>query len=119
MAIDFQSPEGQVRLLIADLDETDLILADDIIGGYLTLNDGSVKLAAADSLDAIATSEVLLAKKIRTQDLSTDGPAVAAELRGQAARLRARAEEETGAGSFFDIIPFWPAGHSEGEEYRL
>lgn len=119
MAIDFQSPEGQVRLLIADLDESELILSDIIIGGYLVLNDNSVKLAAADSLDAIATSEVLLAKKIRTQDLSTDGPAVAAELRGQAARLRARAEEESGAGSFFDIIPFGPSGHSEGEEYRL
>lgn len=119
MAIDFTSDVGKVRLLIADLDESDLILTEDIIGGYLTLNDGSVKLAAADSLDAIATSEVLLGKKIRTQDLSTDGPAVAAELRAQAARLRARAEEESGSGSFFDVIPFCPESHAEGEEYRL
>lgn len=119
MAIDFTSDVGKVRLLIADLDATSFVVSDDIIGGYLVLNDDSTLLAAADCLDAIATSEVLLGKKIRTQDLSTDGPAVAAELRAQAARLRARAEEESGSGSFFDVIPFCPESHAEGEEYRL
>lgn len=118
MPIDFTTDEGQVRLLIADLDESALIVSEEIIGGYLTLNDGSIKLAAADALDAIATSEVMLGKKIRTQDLSTDGPAVAAELRAQAAKLRARAVEESGDGSFFDVIPFGPTGHAEGEEFR-
>ncbi|GLU58580.1 hypothetical protein [Paenarthrobacter ureafaciens] len=118
MAIDFTSDIGKVRLLIADLDEAEPVVSDDIIGGYLELNDGSVMLAAADTLDAIATSEVMLGKKIRTQDLSTDGPAVAAELRAQGEKLRARAVEESGAGSFFDVIPFGLTGHCEGEEYR-
>lgn len=117
MAIDFTKPEGKVRLLIADLDEAEPVVSDDIIGGYLALNDGNVMLAAADSLDAIATSEVLLGKKIRTQDLNTDGPAVAAELRAQAAKLRTRAVEESGSGSFFDVIPFGPTGRPEGTEY--
>lgn len=117
MAIDFTTPEGKVRLLIADLDEAEPVVSDDIIGGYLLLNDGSVMLAAADSLDAIATSEVMLGKKIRTQDLNTDGPAVAAELRTQAAKIRARAVEESGAGSFFDVIPFGHTGRPEGTEY--
>ena len=50
---------------------------------------------AARALRTIAASEVLLAKKITTQDLSTDGPAVAAELRKQAAGLRARADQQS------------------------
>lgn len=117
MPIDFTSDIGKVRLLIADLDESAFIVSADIIGGYLTLNDGSVLLAAADSLDAIATSEVMLGKKIRTQDVQTDGPAVAAELRAQAAKLRARHADETGGESFFDIIPFGHTGRPEGTEY--
>lgn len=118
MAIDFNSDVGKVRLLIADLDESALIISEQIIGGYLKLNDDNVLLAAADALDAIATSEVLLGKKIRTQDLSTDGPAVAAELRAQAAKLRARNEEETGSGSFFEVTPLGTFCHQEAEEYR-
>ncbi|WP_275779696.1 hypothetical protein [Paenarthrobacter sp. Y-19] len=119
MAIDFTTDVGKVRLLIADLDETSFVVSDDIIGGYLVLNDDSTLLAAADSLDAIATSEVLLGKKIRTQDLATDGPAVAAELRAQAAKLRARHADDNGTGAWFDVVGYSPAPHAEGEEYRL
>jgi hypothetical protein len=117
--IEFTTDVGKVRLLIADLDESAFVLSAEIIEGYLALNDDSVLLAAADSLDAIATTEVLLAKKIRTQDLSVDGPAVAAELRAQAARLRARHIEDTGTGAWFDVVGYSPAPHAEGEEYRL
>lgn len=119
MAIDFTSDVGKVRLLIADLDESAFLLGDDLLTGYLTLNDDNLNRAAADALDAIATSEVLVSKKIRTQDLSTDGPAVAAELRAQAARLRAKADAlDEDDGAFFDIIP---NGYSkpEGAEWRL
>lgn len=105
MAIDYGTPVGQIRLLIADLDEAAFILTDEHLNGYLTLNVESVHRAAADALDAMATTDVLLSRKIRTQDLSTDGPAVAAELRKQAAQLRAKADaaDEDGAG-FFEII---------------
>lgn len=80
-----------VRLLIGDsgaaiFEDSELVV--------LIRHGGSVLYGAADALDAIATSEVLLSKKITTQDLSTDGPAVAAELRKQAAALRARARAE-------------------------
>ncbi|TVU61578.1 hypothetical protein FQP90_13640 [Paenarthrobacter nitroguajacolicus] len=118
MAIDFTTDVGKVRLLIADLDEDAFLLPADVIGGYLVLNDDAVLLAAADSLDAIATSEVLLAKKIRTQDLSTDGPAVAAELRAQAAKLRDRFVDDSGTQAWFDVVGYSPAPHAEGEEYR-
>lgn len=84
-----------VRLLIADADEdaSRRIFEDQELITFIKAAGGPL-WGAADALDAIATSEVLLGKKITTQDLSTDGPAVAAELRKQAAGLRARAEKQ-------------------------
>ncbi|EMQ98349.1 hypothetical protein [Paeniglutamicibacter gangotriensis] len=126
---DYTTPTGQVRLLIADLAEPP-IFDDMILEGYLAMHDyvvgdpDSIKRtgvwrAAADALDAIATSEALTSKKIRTQDLSTDGPAVAAELRKQAAVLRAKADQaDAEADSFFEIIPFCSPGGPEGAEAR-
>lgn len=124
MEQDFKDPKGQVRLLTADLSDPPL-LSDTILNGYLNLYVGSepqvqVWRAAADALDAMATSELLVSKKIRTQDLATDGPAVAAELRKKAADLRARADEtENSGGSFFDFVPFGYFPGREGEELRL
>ena len=101
------SPAHQLRLLISDVDETRQVLTDGHVEGYLSLHGvtptaattaGSgvpmhtIRRAAADALDAIATSEVLVSKVIRTQDLSTDGPKVADALRKQATALRAQAE---------------------------
>lgn len=94
MAIDYDTDIGQVRALIADVDEDNLLLTDEQIRAYLKIARGRIKRAAAQALDAIATSEVLISKKIRTQDLQTDGPAVAAELRAQAKALREQADEE-------------------------
>src|SRR5690625_7292399 len=94
MAIDYATDIGQVRVLIADVDEDNLLLTDEQIRAYLKIARGRIKRAAAQALDAIATSEVLISKKIRTQDLQTDGPAVAAELRAQAKALREQADEE-------------------------
>lgn len=115
MAINFASDIGRVRLLTADFTEGAFILTDAHLQGYLDLNDGSVYLAAADALDAMATSEVLLSKVIRTQDLATDGTKVAADLRGKAVALRAKADAD---GSFFEIVPNEYTKH-EGEEWRL
>lgn len=116
MAINFDTPAGKVRLLTADLDETNPLVTNEVIAGYLALHEDNHYLAAADVLDAMATSEVLLARKIRTQDLSTDGPAVAAELRKQAVELRARASAED---SFFEIVPLYPLGPGEAAESIL
>jgi hypothetical protein len=60
----------------------------------LSVRGGGPLWGAADALDAIATTEVLLSKKLQTKDLSTDGPAVAAELRKQATALRIRAKAD-------------------------
>ena len=95
------SPLDAVRFLIADVGE-DSLLADSQVAEMLALNGGSIRRAAADCLDAIATSEVLVSKKIRTQDLTTDGPAVSAELRALAKRLRDAAQAATDLADTFD-----------------
>lgn len=100
MAIDFTTPAGQVRLLLNDVREgADQILSDEEVAGFLALEGDSVKLAAAQALDVIASDEALTSKVIRTQDMSTDGSKTAAALREHAARLRAQAEDADG-GSF-------------------
>lgn len=83
-----------VRLLIGDA-ATEPILSDFELDVLVRRAGGSLLYAAADALDAIAASEALISKKIIAPDLSTDGPAVAAELRKQAAGLRARADQQS------------------------
>lgn len=105
---------SRVRLLIADLPKdgeagcgTGTLLTDAQVEDLLDLSGGNVKRAAARALRTIATSEVLLSKKITQQDLSVDGPAVAAELRAQADALDAEAQrDEDRAGS---SGAFWEA----------
>lgn len=109
MAIDYNTPRGQVRLLISDVDEGNFLIDDTQIDGYLGIEHGRVKRAAARALEAIATSEVLISKKIRTLDLQTDGPAVAAELRAQAKQLREEDDaDDDGEPWAIDVIPFDP-----------
>ena len=107
---DVTSDEGRVRLLIDDTQEPPLFTGEEI-GEVLDLNQGSVLRAAAQLLLLIAGSEARLSKKVTTQDLATDGPAVAAELRAQAAALRKQADDQDRAdteagGGFLDVIEF-------------
>lgn len=107
---------SRVRLLIADLPKdgeagcgTGTLLTDTQVEDLLDLSGGNVKRAAARALRTIATSEVLLSKKITQQDLSVDGPAVAAELRAQADALDADAQRDEdraggGTGAFWEAL---------------
>jgi len=109
VAIDYSTARGQVRLLIADVNESDFLLSNDQIDGCLSIENNRVKRAAALALESIATSEVLVSKKIRTLDLQTDGPAVAAELRAQAKQLRDQDDQDGDEGPWaIDVIPFDP-----------
>lgn len=80
-----------IRLLIADQDAE--MFGDHQLQMFLDRENGPLR-AAAQALDTIASNEVLLSKKISSQDLSTDGPAVAAELRARAAALRKQADDQ-------------------------
>lgn len=108
MAYDLTTDLGMVRLLLNDVDEDTQVFTDDEITAFLTLEGGSVKRAAAQAIDTNATNEALASKVLKTQDLSTDGAKVADAMRKHADRLRAQADredEESDAGSFFDISP--------------
>lgn len=112
-----------IRLLIGDLDPANQLFTDSQVEAFLRLGGGSAYRGAAEALRVIARSEVMISKKITTQDLSTDGPAVAAELRKQAAELDAKADalDAAGEGGFAEFIP-GPgsgAGAVEGVERRV
>ncbi len=93
ITLDPAEPVGQVRLLTTDQDEAFPLHTDAQIEAFLAMEGGNVKRAAAAQLEAISTSEALVSKKISTQDLSTDGPAVAKDLRERAKLLRSQADE--------------------------
>ena len=83
---------GRVRLLIPDTVSTDAYFEDAEITAFLSLNDGDVRLAAAQALDTLASSNALILKVITQNGVSTNGAAVATALRAQAAELRRQAE---------------------------
>lgn len=106
-AVAYDTAAQKVRLLISDIQTGDnQVLGDDEIDGFLALNDDNIRLAAADALRAIATSEALISKVIRTQDKSTDGAKLAEALLKLADKYeqqgRETADDDAGA---FDIVP--------------
>ena len=85
---------GKVRLLCTDSVAAYEIFTDDEIDAFLSLESDSIRKAAALALETIASSEVLVQKRIKLLDLSTDGPAESAELLKRAGLLRAQAEAD-------------------------
>lgn len=81
----------QVRLLIGDTDTDEpgnWIFADEEIDAFLAMEQSVVKLAAAQALETMGRSEVMILKVVKILDLQTDGAAVGRELRFQAKELR-------------------------------
>ena len=114
--VDYTTPEGQVRLLIPDVvklvDPRDLqaepeyIFSDGQIAGFLAIERGNIKRAAASAVDVIATDEALVLKVIKTDDKETDGSKLLKELSVRAARLRADADREELGDTVFDLAEF-------------
>lgn len=102
--------QRQMRLLISDTDTANRIFSTLELSDFLAMNGDSVRRAAAQALDTLAANEALVSKKIRTQDLQTDGPAVAEALRKQAAELRRQADQGEGdaESTGFEIVEFEP-----------
>lgn len=119
------SPVGRVRKYIPDLVQLEnpktpeaapaYYFSDIDIAGYLSeytsvgsdVGRAQVKRAAADAIDAMANNEAMILKKIKTEDLETDGPALANSLRGGAKALREQAaQEDEATNAIFALVPF-------------
>lgn len=116
------------RVLIPDTEEVfgtsenETMFSDADIADFLLAGRGSVLRAAGLANFAIATSEALISKKIKTQDLQTDGPATADALikKGQALMAAAAAEDAGANADFFEIIDYgegWNYERPELTEY--
>jgi hypothetical protein len=94
--LDYTTDIGKVRAIIMDVESESAAMQDEQIQAFLTI-EGNVKLAAAQALDAIASNEALVQKRIQILDLKTDGPATAKSLREHADKLREQVDDD---GSF-------------------
>lgn len=121
MAVDFTTPVGKVRALIPDIEEVDwedtgevsYLFSDEHISAFISLHDEDspgLHRAAADAVEALATSEAMISKVIKTEDLQTDGAKVANALLVRARQLREEADREEAKDdqSAFDIVDFTP-----------
>jgi hypothetical protein len=109
---DVATDRGKVRLLVSDVDAATAVFTDDEIDGFLALEGGSVKLAAAQAIDANATNEALASKVIKDHQLATDGAKVADAMRKHAQSLRDQVAGYDDAG-VFEVVDFttcWPEG---------
>lgn len=117
--VDYTSPVGQIRNLIADTEQIadpadseaipSFYLSDNQIKAFLVTARDKIYLAAALALTAMATNENLVLKKIRTEDLQTDGPAVSGELRRLAEEYRTQQkldDEADDALDSFEIVDY-------------
>lgn len=112
--IDFSSPVGQVRVLIPDLrkledlrdlrNEPRYLFADEEIEAFLAINNGNVKLAAADACDAIGMDKALQLLVLKTDDKQTDGAKLLSAIVGRARQLRAQAREDEENNLCFDVV---------------
>lgn len=115
---DYATAVGQVRLLIPDVEQlenpadptadAEYIFDDHQIQAFVAMSNNSIKRAAAEAKMVLASSEALISKVIRTDDLQTDGAKLGAELRAQAVELRRQAIEEETYDSYeeFEIVDF-------------
>jgi hypothetical protein len=109
---DVTTASGQVRLLLNDVDAATAVFEDAEISAFLTLEGGSVKLAAAQAIDTNATNEALASKVIKDHSLSTDGARVADAMRKHAQALRDQVAgyDDTGVFEVVDFTDCWPEG---------
>lgn len=108
----------QVRILIPDTEavfDGETLFSDADIDNYLALTSGNALRAAGFAVLAIANSEALISKIIKTQDLSTNGAAVADALRNNAKVLfdRADRDEKITESFYIDTVDY-----AEGWNYE-
>jgi len=123
----YDTPLGQLRALVSQTEQyvdpanpeadPDYLMDDGLLQSFLALNSSKLYGAASDALLALAANEALVSKKIRTEDLSTDGSVIANSLRQIAQEYRTRQKEEDAedaALEAFELVDFtsypanWP-----------
>lgn len=112
---DLTTDTGRLRVLVNDTeqyaeyavspDTQAYMFSDAQLGVYLTMFP-NVLLAAAACIDMLATNEALVSKKIRTEDLQTDGAAVANSMRAHAQALRAQGNDLLDLEGAVEVIEF-------------
>ena len=108
------TPVELVRTLIPDTDavfgenEDEYLFPDADIERFIEVANGSVTRAAGLAMIAIGNSEALINKVIKTQDLMTNGAALATAFQksGELLLKRADKEDEVGALDYFEIIDY-------------
>lgn len=119
------TPAELVRFLVNDplLGDGTPVFSVDEIDGYLALEGGNVKRAAAQAIDTIADNEALASKVLKDHSLTTDGAKIADALRKRAATLRAQADaeaEESEDGFYFGVVDLLDEGcHPELTQWPL
>lgn len=94
------TPAGMIRLnTFQETDIEDPLFQDEEINALYIQERSSVKRASARLLEIVAAREVFIQKVIKLLALSTNGAAVAAELRAQAQQLREQADTEDAIGT--------------------
>ncbi len=116
---DYQTAIGQVRSLIPDVEllenpadlsaAPEYIFDDATLQAYLALARDNVYRAAAIAVNALATSEALILKVLKSDDRQTDGAKLADSLGRRAQWLDVQADEEDiEVFGGFDIVPYDP-----------
>jgi len=83
---------GRVRLLVPDVTAAAYVYEDAEIDAFLAMNDGEVRLAAADAIETIAGNEAMVGKLMSVNGMSTNGASVCNSLVARARALRENAE---------------------------
>jgi len=135
--LDATEPLGMVRALIPDMEKLtdpahpekqgEYLFGDSTLGRYLYLAGGKPRdkkddfipwdatnaqayRAAAAACEALGRSEMLILKKITSEDLNTDGSVLAAQYRQMSAQLRGEADRMENADADNEpeafVIPF-------------
>ena len=118
MPVAFNTNVGRVRLLIPDIEERSARrplrpprsppFPGDQIQAFLVLHSYHVQPTPPDALRVIATTQSLLLKVLSTDDKSTDGAKLGAELRAQSKRLMDEADSDDKRDIGFDIAEWTP-----------
>lgn len=113
-----------IRALIPDTEEVfgendnETMFSNQDLGDYFTAGRGSTLRAAGFAKLAIGTSEALISKVIRTQDLQTNGATLADSFVKQANALFDQADKEdmSAALDFFEIVDYRQGWYAERPE---